>query len=77
MISADELLPQLQRLNKDNRCLVGYSGGLDSTVLLHLLPAFEDPGVGLAAGKLFRFDRNNLDSCGQMLARSRQPLDRG
>ncbi len=37
MISADELLPQLQRLNKDNRCLVGYSGGLDSTVLLHLL----------------------------------------
>ncbi|MDX1253672.1 MAG: tRNA lysidine(34) synthetase TilS [Oceanisphaera sp.] len=37
MISADELLPQLQRLNRDNRCLVGYSGGLDSTVLLHLL----------------------------------------
>ena len=42
MISADELLPQLQRLNKDNRCLVGYSGGLDSTVLLHLLAGLRE-----------------------------------
>ena len=42
MISADELLPQLQRLNKDNRCLVGYSGGLDSTVLLQLLAGLRE-----------------------------------
>jgi len=42
MISADELLPQLRRLNKDNRCLVGYSGGLDSTVLLHLLAGLRE-----------------------------------
>jgi tRNA(Ile)-lysidine synthase len=42
MITADELLPQLQRLNKENRCLVGYSGGLDSTVLLHLLAGLRE-----------------------------------
>jgi GT2 family glycosyltransferase len=50
---------------------------LEPAFLRHLLPAFDDPGVGLAAGKLFRFDRSRLDSCGQLLARSRQPLDRG
>jgi len=42
MISADELLPQLRRLKEENRCLVGYSGGLDSTVLLHLLAGLRE-----------------------------------
>ena len=45
--------------------------------LERLLPAFDDPGVGLAAGKLLRFDGRTLDSCGQSLGRSRQPIDRG
>ena len=45
--------------------------------LEELLPAFEDPKVGIAAGKLLRFDGITLDSCGQMLGLSRQPVDRG
>jgi GT2 family glycosyltransferase len=45
--------------------------------LEQLLPAFEDPRVGMAAGKLLRFDGETLDSCGQLLGRSRQPVDRG
>jgi GT2 family glycosyltransferase len=45
--------------------------------LERLLPAFDDPVVGLAAGKLLRFDGRTLDSCGQSLGRSRQPIDRG
>ena len=46
--------------------------------LEHLLPAFEEHArVGLAAGKLLRFDGRTLDSCGQALGRSRQPIDRG
>jgi len=56
-------------LNPDTR--------LDPDFLEQLLPAFEDPRVGIAAGKLLRFDGRCLDSCGQMLGRSRQPLDRG
>ena len=31
----------------------------------------------MATGKLLRFDRRTLDSAGQSLARSRQPVDRG
>ena len=42
-----------------------------------LLPAFDDPQVGVGAGKLLRFDERTLDSCGQSLGRSRQPIDRG
>ncbi len=42
-----------------------------------LLPAFDDPRVGMAAGKLLRFDGRTIDSAGQDLARSRQPKDRG
>ncbi len=45
--------------------------------LRELLPAFDDPRVGIAGGKLLRFDRRTLDSAGQQLARSRQPTDRG
>jgi GT2 family glycosyltransferase len=56
-------------LNPDTR--------LEPVFLERLLPAFEDPRVGIAAGKLLRFDGTLLDSCGQMLARSRQPVDRG
>jgi GT2 family glycosyltransferase len=33
--------------------------------------------VGIAAGKLLRLDRRTLDSAGQELGRSRQPVDRG
>lgn len=50
---------------------------LDPDFLEELLPAFEDPRVGLAAGKLLRMDRVTLDSAGQELAWSRKPLDRG
>ena len=56
-------------LNPDTR--------LDPQFLEQLLPAFEDPGVGLAAGKLLRFDGRTIDSAGQLLGRSRQPKDRG
>ncbi len=45
--------------------------------LERLLPAFDDPGVGIAAGKLLRFDGKTLDSAGQRLGRSRRPRDRG
>jgi len=56
-------------LNPDTRLERGF--------LEELLPAFDDPRVGMAAGKLLRFDGATLDSCGQALARSRQPVDRG
>lgn len=50
---------------------------LESRFLEALLPAFDDPKVGIAAGKLLRFDGSTLDSAGLMLGRSRQPIDRG
>jgi GT2 family glycosyltransferase len=50
---------------------------LDPLFLDELLPAFDDPRVGVAAGKLLRFDGVTLDSAGQILGRSRQPIDRG
>jgi len=56
-------------LNPDTR--------LDPRFLEELLPAFERPEVGMAAGKLLRFDGATIDSAGQLLARSRQPRDRG
>jgi GT2 family glycosyltransferase len=42
-----------------------------------LLPAFGDPSVGLATGKLLRFDGVTLDSAGQELSLARRPRDRG
>jgi len=56
-------------LNPDTRLEPGFVD--------NLLPAFDDPRVGMAAGKLLRFDGATLDSCGQTLARSRRSLDRG
>ncbi len=56
-------------LNSDTRLAPDF--------LERLLPAFEDPRVGMAAGKLLRFDGRTLDSAGQELGRSRQPQDRG
>ena len=56
-------------LNPDTRLAPGF--------LEELLPAFADPRVGLAAGRLLRFDGRTIDSAGQDLARSRQPKDRG
>lgn len=56
-------------LNPDTRLEPGF--------LEQLLPAFEDPRVGIVAGKLLRFDGRTLDSAGQILGRSRQPIDRG
>lgn len=50
---------------------------LDERFLEVLLDAFDDPRVGVAAGKLLRFDGVTLDSAGQLLGRSRQPIDRG
>jgi len=50
---------------------------LEPDFLEQLLPAFEDPAVGMAAPKLLRFDRVTLDSAGQQLSRSRRPRDRG
>jgi GT2 family glycosyltransferase len=45
--------------------------------LERLVPAFQDPGVGAACGKLFRWDGRTLDSAGQALGWSRRPVDRG
>lgn len=50
---------------------------LSSTFVEHLLPVFDDPLVGIAVGKILRFDRATIDSAGQVLGRSRQPVDRG
>ena len=50
---------------------------LEPEFLERLLPAFENPRVGMAAGKLLRFDRETLDTAGQLLSRSRRPRDRG
>jgi GT2 family glycosyltransferase len=50
---------------------------LDPRFLEELLRTFNDSNVGIAAGKLLRFDGVTLDSCGQMLGLSRQPIDRG
>lgn len=61
--------PFVLALNPDTRLDPGY--------LEALLPAFDDPRVGLATGKLLRFDGRTLDSAGQRLGRSRQPVDRG
>ncbi len=61
--------PHVLVLNPDTR--------LDPGFLEHLLPAFEDREVGIACGKLLRFDERTLDSAGQRLGRSRQPVDRG
>jgi GT2 family glycosyltransferase len=61
--------PFLLALNPDTR--------LERDFLEQLLPAFEDPAIGLAAGKLLRFERTVLDSAGQELSRSRRPRDRG
>jgi GT2 family glycosyltransferase len=61
--------PFVLALNPDTR--------LTPTFLDELLPAFEDPRVGIASGKLLRFDGATIDSAGQALGRSRQPVDRG
>ena len=50
---------------------------LEPDFLERMLPAFDDPRVGIVAPKLLRFDRKTLDSAGQMLSRSRRPVDRG
>jgi GT2 family glycosyltransferase len=50
---------------------------LEPRFLEEQLPAFDDPRVGLSAGKLLRFDRKTLDSAGQRLSRARRPKDRG
>lgn len=50
---------------------------LEPEFLERMLPAFDDPGVGIVAPKLLRFDRTTIDSAGQLLSRSRRPRDRG
>ncbi|MCP3979086.1 MAG: glycosyltransferase family 2 protein [bacterium] len=61
--------PFVLALNPDTR--------LEPEFLDRLLPAFDDPAVGLAAGKLLRFDGRTIDSAGQLLGLTRQPVDRG
>lgn len=61
--------PLVLLLNPDTR--------LEARFVEELLPCFEDPRVGIACGKLLRFDGRTLDSAGQQLGRSRRPLDRG
>lgn len=61
--------PLVLVLNPDTR--------LEPRFLEEMLPAFEDPRVGIVCGKLLRFDGRTLDSAGQRLGRSRQPVDRG
>jgi len=61
--------PFILALNPDTR--------LSRRFLEELLPSFDDPRVGIACGKLLRFDGVTLDSAGQRLGRSRQPDDRG
>jgi GT2 family glycosyltransferase len=61
--------PFILVLNPDTR--------LEPDYLEQALPAFGDPRVGMVAGKLLRFDGTTLDSCGQLLGRSRRPVDRG
>lgn len=61
--------PFVLALNPDTR--------LEPDFLERLLPAMDDPRVGIAAGKLLRFDGRTVDSAGQLLGRSRQPIDRG
>jgi GT2 family glycosyltransferase len=42
------------------------------------LPAFDrDERIGMAAGKLLRFDRRTIDSAGQFMTRSRRVVERG
>jgi len=50
---------------------------LEPRFLEEQLGAFDDPRVGLSAGKLLRFDRRTLDTAGQRLSRARRPKDRG
>ncbi|HKQ62856.1 MAG TPA: glycosyltransferase family 2 protein [Candidatus Polarisedimenticolaceae bacterium] len=57
--------------------LLNPDAKLDRGFLEVLLPAFDDPRVGMAGGKLLRWDGRTLDSAGQQLGRSRQPHDRG
>jgi GT2 family glycosyltransferase len=66
---AETTSPFVLVLNPDTR--------LEPAFLESLLPAFEDRSIGMAAGKLLRFDGVTIDSAGQELARSRQPIDRG
>lgn len=61
--------PWVLALNPDTR--------LHARFLEELLPAFEQPRVGIACGKLLRFDGRTLDSAGQERGRSRRPVDRG
>lgn len=57
--------------------LLNPDTALGPTFLERLRPAFEVDRVGAACGKLFRWDGRTLDSAGQELGRSRQPVDRG
>jgi GT2 family glycosyltransferase len=61
--------PFVLALNPDARLEPGY--------LETLLPVFDDPLVGIATGKLLRVDGETIDSAGQLLGRSRRPIDRG
>jgi len=65
----DTSSPNVLVLNPDTR--------LEPDFLERLLVALDDPRVGVVTGKLRRFDGRTLDTAGQLLGRSRQPIDRG
>jgi GT2 family glycosyltransferase len=51
---------------------------LSEDFLERALPAFaRDPRIGMAGGKLLRFDRRTVDSAGQFMTRSRRVTERG
>lgn len=50
---------------------------LAPTFIERALAAFDDPRVGIVAGRLMRADGVTVDSTGQFLARARRPIDRG
>lgn len=57
--------------------LLNPDARLAEDFLLRALPAFDDPRVGIVAGRLLRPDGQTVDSAGQFLARSRKVIDRG
>lgn len=62
--------PFILLLNNDCILDPGY-------IEMALKPLLRDESVGAVTGKIRRVHGDLLDSCGQMLARSRKPLDRG
>ncbi len=57
--------------------LVNPDVRLEADFVAQARGAFDDPRVGIVAGRLMRPDGQTIDSTGQFLARSRKTIDRG